>query len=790
MTEAQATQEASIPQLSTLAQLIDAKPECLGTGDNELKNAALAATKFIFDLSVQSEGNAKEHLEPLLNSFQPSQAPQTRSQTRKRKRSPSPAPQITFETTPLSSLFVDGMAEDQVWSQLELKMKNMCNILDFTFEAEQPDSGDEGLKMGGPDEDDDEEDDELDEETEARLVDALQRMQNGEDVDFAALGLEDALTKYLSQDSDDEEDDSEEEDDEYDEEAEEEEEVEGEEYEGVALRDPSDEEDEDEDGEPTSMMDIISRLTRPSGKKGKTKSAAHDELDDGFFDLDAFNAETERAEAKKSSSGRLRDDEDGSSDEEGSIDLFAPVEDVEAFEEEDLEHDGSNIYYKDFFKAPTKGKKAAIKPPEPPKKAGSVRFHDEVRVKKIKATGKNRPTNSTFLADDGDEDEDEDDDDDDEEAGFSFSDLGGGDMEEDGFGDFEEEEEDGGAFGDLGNDEEEDDDEQDDEEDEDEDDDEAANPRDTIERLKDDLFAEEEPDQQKDMSAHEKRMAALKDQITELEAENVGERDWQLMGEAGSRSRPQNSLLEEDLEFERVQKPVPVITEEVVQGLEERIKARIREGRFDDVVRLRPVDDKPFLPSRLFELNDSKSKQSLAQIYEDDYVAAQTGGVAGEDRDGKLQKEHDEIEKLWEGICGKLDALCNAHYTPKQPKATISTVANVSTASMESALPTTQSASTMLAPEEVFAPAASDLRAKSEMTSAEKQALRRKQRKDRKKSRDLLDKNVDKYAKAKKGGSVKKQKEEALKSVVKAGKGVTVIGKKSKDLAKGKKGKT
>jgi U3 small nucleolar RNA-associated protein MPP10 len=161
-------------------------------------------------------------------------------------------------------------------------------------------------------------------------------------------------------------------------------------------------------------------------------------------------------------------------------------------------------------------------------------------------------------------------------------------------------------------------------------------------------------------------MASLREQIASLEAENVGKKDWTLMGEASSRARPQNSLLEEDLEFERVMKSVPVITEETVLGLEEVIKARIMEGRFDDVVRLRPIDDKPFLPSRFFELQDQKSKQSLAQIYEDEYTAAQTGGVAGEDRDGKLKKEHHEIEKLWEGICGKLDALCNAHFVPKQ----------------------------------------------------------------------------------------------------------------------------
>jgi len=160
-------------------------------------------------------------------------------------------------------------------------------------------------------------------------------------------------------------------------------------------------------------------------------------------------------------------------------------------------------------------------------------------------------------------------------------------------------------------------------------------------------------------------MAVLKDQISQLEHENVGEKDWVLMGEADARSRPQNSLLEEDLEFERVQKTVPVITEEVVQDLEERIKARILENRFDDVVRVRALEDKPFLPSRFFELKDTKSTQSLAQIYEDEYIAARAGGSTGA-IDEKLRKEHEEVERMWEGICNKLDALCNAYYTPKQ----------------------------------------------------------------------------------------------------------------------------
>lgn len=104
---------------------------------------------------------------------------------------------------------------------------------------------------------------------------------------------------------------------------------------------------------------------------------------------------------------------------------------------------------------------------------------------------------------------------------------------------------------------------------------------------------------------------------------------------------------------------------------------------------------------------------------------------------------------------------------------------------MESALPTTKATSTMLAPEEIFTASSSDLRAKSELTPAEKRSLRNKQKKAKRKARDQLEKSVDQYARMKGGrSSVSKQKEAALKSVVKSGKGVTVIGKKNQDVLK------
>jgi len=122
-----------------------------------------------------------------------------------------------------------------------------------------------------------------------------------------------------------------------------------------------------------------------------------------------------------------------------------------------------------------------------------------------------------------------------------------------------------------------------------------------------------------------------------------------------------------------------------------------------------------------------------------------------------------------------------------QPKASISTVSNISAATLESALPTSKSTSSMLAPEEIFKTASSDLRARSELTPAEKRRLRAKDKKARKKTRDTLDKSVDKYSKMK---GIKKQRDAALKTIVKSGKGVTVVGKKTSDVLNSKRRKS
>lgn len=622
--------------------------------------------------ALKSEARSRAAIAELLSSISPERAPQTRSRTFTMAMveiSPQPQRELpSFKETPLTELYVEGMNDDQVWEQLELRAKNLCELIDFSTETSLEGPGNDKNNM--------------------EELRNMMRM-NGLDEDGMDEDADEVDPEYGESDDDDEDEVSHEDEDDEDD---------GDEVLGehvAELKDPSDSEDEDEHID-LDKPSLLSRMKSSSKRKSKARARGHPELDDGFFDLAVFNAETEAAEANTVSKGRLSgedDDEEEDLQEDGLVDYLAPVDDGADADQAGthcmfdshgpwstltfLSTTITGLFYTDFFDPPPRDSGSKLKQPQAQApKSGRVRFHEEVRVKQIKAKGKNLPL-SMLYGDDDDDDEDEDDEDEEEDE----------ESEDDG----EEVEKNAHSDEDLALDEDEDDfgamdnemdgpnEELDGSLDEDDFTMEAA------EHLKDDLFAEDEnidtgecsiPRTLRssllnyhlffvEMTTHQKRMAKLQEEIAALEAENVGKKNWTLMGEASSRTRPQNSLLEEDLEFEHIMKSVPVVTEETVQGLEERITSRILESQFDDVVRKRPVDDKPFLPSRVLELQDTKSKQSLAEIYEDEYTAAQAGTLPGEDRDGKLKKEHDEITKIWESISSKLDALSNAHFTPK-----------------------------------------------------------------------------------------------------------------------------
>ncbi|RAL16568.1 rRNA-processing protein MPP10 [Aspergillus homomorphus CBS 101889] len=247
-------------------------------------------------------------------------------------------------------------------------------------------------------------------------------------------------------------------------------------------------------------------------------------------------------------------------------------------------------------------------------------------------------------------------------------------------------------------------------------------------------------------SSHEKQRARIADEIRRLEAANVAKKEWMISGEARAIERPVNSLIEEDLDFERIGKPVPVVTAELTSSIEEIVKQRILAKQFDEVIRRRPgIPDKTSTERSKLELEDTKPQQSLAELYEADHLRSTDPNYV-DPRNQKLMREHAHVNSLWEIISSQLDTLSNWNYKPKAPQASINVVTDVATITMEEAQPTTSSAvngPAALAPQEIYAPGDDgivpgelNLRngvsiSKEEMTREQKARLRRDHKKQK-----------------------------------------------------------
>ncbi|KAI1745206.1 Mpp10 protein-domain-containing protein [Xylaria scruposa] len=287
-------------------------------------------------------------------------------------------------------------------------------------------------------------------------------------------------------------------------------------------------------------------------------------------------------------------------------------------------------------------------------------------------------------------------------------------------------------------------------------------------------------------SAHERRQAKLAEEIRKLEAANVAKKDWTMSGEARGIERPMNSLLEEDLDFEHAGKPVPVITPDVNESIEDLIKRRILAREFDEVIRRRPDATEFSSNTRrgLTNVEDTKSKQGLAEIYEEEHVKNTNPDSYVSKSDEKLRKEEQEIEQMWKDISSKLDALSSWHYRPKPVAPSLTIVPDVATITMEDAQPTTAQGvgggDNTLAPQEVYKAAKDNAEkgeivtksglpiAKQELTREDKTRKRRRE-KERLRKAGGLDSQKPQSAKA-------QQRKETLGDLKKGG--VKVINKK------------
>ncbi|NXL00530.1 MPP10 protein, partial [Mesembrinibis cayennensis] len=270
-------------------------------------------------------------------------------------------------------------------------------------------------------------------------------------------------------------------------------------------------------------------------------------------------------------------------------------------------------------------------------------------------------------------------------------------------------------------------------------------------------------------SSFEKRQEKMRKKIESLEEELLEEKPWQLKGEVTAQKRPENSLLEETVLFDHAVRMAPVITEETTFQLEDIIKQRILDEAWDDVVPKEKPKEEAFEYKKRITLDHEKSKLSLAEIYEQEYMKLHQQKTEEEEN-----PEHKEIQEMMDSLFLKLDALCNFHFTPKPPVPEVKIVSNLPAISMEEVAPVAVSDAALLAPEEIKEKnKAGDVKTDAEKTATDKKRERRKKKlrkrmklREKEKRQKLIEK-----MKPEQGTKLSKKAAEAkLKKLTKEGK--------------------
>lgn len=260
----------------------------------------------------------------------------------------------------------------------------------------------------------------------------------------------------------------------------------------------------------------------------------------------------------------------------------------------------------------------------------------------------------------------------------------------------------------------------------------------------------------KQKTAFELEQEKIKKQIQEYENSLLKPLPWHLTGEVAASSRPIDSLIYHETEFDSNTKQDLLVDKALTERIEEITIMAIRNKAFFDVERKYKPTEEAIHFKREVALEQTKSKKSLAEVYEEDYLKKQN-----KQEEEVENPKHVEIRKLMNSLFPQLHALFS--YIPKPAIPEIKIISNLPAVTVEDVAPTSVSDATLLAPEEVKKKSGL-VKGKTERTDTDRKRERRKKKVHQKLKEK---KRLEKLESQKKNSSTKVSKLEKLQTLKK-----------------------
>lgn len=266
--------------------------------------------------------------------------------------------------------------------------------------------------------------------------------------------------------------------------------------------------------------------------------------------------------------------------------------------------------------------------------------------------------------------------------------------------------------------------------------------------------------------------------IEAMEEENIGKKPWQLRGEISAFSRPKDSLLNTEMDFGTTADPKSIMDTDRNETIEDLIRQRIVDGLFDDVIS--PLPDNYIKEKKkvdeLPEISQEKPKESLADIYareflgekeraKDELRTKEVHKVQRQETGIEETDEQKEVNRLFDKLASKLDALSGLHFTPGLAKSSQEMTVNkdIRALSSEEAIPEAVSDENLLTPREVYTVNKRKLTGEIEKTKQERRAAHRRTKRGIKKQTVAKAKAARLMEQANPALAEKRRAEEALR---------------------------